>query len=1013
MYIADLHIHSKYSMATSRDCDAAHLDLWAKKKGIDLIGTGDFTHPKWREELIDALYSIGDGTYALKQDKKLELLGDIAKREPRFVISGEISTIYKKDGKTRKVHSVILLPSIEDAERLSKRLEAIGNIRSDGRPILGLDARDLSEMTFDCCPDAIFIPAHIWTPHFSVLGSFSGFSTIDECFGDMAKHIFAVETGLSSDPEMNHMVSSLDKYTLVSNSDAHSPQKLGREANIIGGDISYKTLKNALETGNDFLGTIEFFPEEGKYHLDGHRNCGVCLEPKETVNYGGICPVCGKKLTVGVANRVFQLSDRKEGILPENAKPFESIAPLPEIIASSLGVSPASKKVNAQYEDMLKKLGDEFSILRSVPLSDIKLNAGEMIAEGIKRLREGKVKKIAGYDGKYGEIIIFDKDEREDFLGQLSMFELPNEKEKRERIKPNKKADEEKPSDVLESENKKQDEAIYSKAPYIAVIAGPGTGKTHTLTARIAHLIESGENSENITAVTFTNQAAREMRERLSKQIGEENAAKMQIGTFHSICLKLLDPRPIIEKSEAVSILSDLMEEHHIKCDAKKLLGEISKKKSLLPAEIDESLYLAYVKALCDINVRDLDDIICDALDLSENVPPAFDHLFVDEFQDINAVQRQLIFKWSKKSKSLFVIGDADQSIYGFRGASADCFDELKEQIPELKTIRLEMNYRSCAPIIESALKVIDHNKADERKLIPKRQGGAAVKLIRAKDPYAQGDFIAEEISRLVGGLDMLSAKNIEAKAFSDIAVLARTHSRLKIIEDILKKAGIPCTVQGRSGDFDSNAVSGAAAFLRYLINRDDTSSMQTAVKLLYGLSGYKETTPPMGLLADIAACESLINISPSKTVQRLMENHPDLPELSVLLDTSTRYDDLSAMLFALSLGHEQDMIKSVGKKSSSGTVRLMTLHGSKGLEFPVVFLSDFSNGVLPLERIDDTCDIEEERRLLFVGMTRAKDKLIITGTEPLSCFEKELPKSVERIKLSPPKPKAQQLSLF
>ena len=314
MYIADLHIHSHFSRATSKDCDAPHLDWWARRKGIELMGTGDFTHPAWRAQLHEQLVPVGEGVYALRE--ALRLGGCAPGPAPRFVISGEISCIYKRDGKTRKVHNLILLPSLEAADELAARLAAIGNIHSDGRPILGLDSRDLLDITLTACPEAEFIPAHIWTPHFSMFGAFSGFATIEACFGDLAPHIHAVETGLSSDPPMNWRVSALDGRTLVSNSDAHSPAKLGREANMLETALSYPALTHALRTGEGFLGTVEFFPEEGKYHLDGHRSCQICLAPSETLRLGGLCPVCGKKLTIGVEHRVEALADRPAGFRP-------------------------------------------------------------------------------------------------------------------------------------------------------------------------------------------------------------------------------------------------------------------------------------------------------------------------------------------------------------------------------------------------------------------------------------------------------------------------------------------------------------------------------------------------------------------------------------------------------------------------------------------------------------------------------------------------------------------------
>ena len=362
--IADLHIHSRYSRATSKQGTPEYLDLWARKKGISILGTGDFTHPQWREELKEKLISAEDGLYCLKKEAVLEESGEYKNSSPRFVLSGEISSIYKKNGKVRKVHNVILLPSLEDAEKLSKKLETIGNIHSDGRPILGLDSHDLLEIMLELCPRGILIPAHIWTPHFSMFGAFSGFDTVEECFEDLTPYIHAVETGLSSDPLMNGKLSALDRLQLISNSDAHSPAKLGREANLLDIDLSYQGLYQAIQEGNGLEGTIEFFPEEGKYHFDGHRKCHLCLSPEESEAYGGICPICGKKITVGVDHRVLQLSDRKDGKERKNKKPFEYLVPLPEVIAASTGKTPASKKVQEQYETMLHKLGPEFEILR-------------------------------------------------------------------------------------------------------------------------------------------------------------------------------------------------------------------------------------------------------------------------------------------------------------------------------------------------------------------------------------------------------------------------------------------------------------------------------------------------------------------------------------------------------------------------------------------------------------------------------------------------------------------------
>ena len=407
--IADLHIHSRFSMATSKEGTPENLDFWARKKGISLIGTGDFTHPVWREELKERLVSEGNGLYRLRDAYVKEESRKFPGEGTRFVVSGEISSIYKKNGKTRKVHNVSLLPGLEAADAMAQRLEKIGNIHSDGRPILGLDSHDLLEMMLDVCPEGILIPAHIWTPHFSVLGAKSGFDSVEECFEELAPYIHALETGLSSDPAMNWRISKLDRYQLVSNSDAHSPSKLGREANLLDIDCSYEGLYRAIQTGEGLEGTVEFFPEEGKYHFDGHRKCGVSLSPVEEESLGGICPVCGKKLTMGVDHRVEQLADRAEGFVKKDGKKYESLVPLPEVISTCMGYSAASKKVQGCFEQMIQTLGTEFDILRNVPSEDIKSCAGERIAEGIENVRTGNVKRIPGYDGEYGKIELFDE----------------------------------------------------------------------------------------------------------------------------------------------------------------------------------------------------------------------------------------------------------------------------------------------------------------------------------------------------------------------------------------------------------------------------------------------------------------------------------------------------------------------------------------------------------------------------------------------------------------------------
>lgn len=409
-FYADLHIHSKYSRATSKSCNLEELAIWAQKKGLSVISTGDFTHPAWFAEIKEKLVPAGNGVFRLRPEIEKQIL------KPGipvyFVLSVEISTIYKKWDRTRKVHHVVFVPDLEAAQNFREKLGAIGNINSDGRPILGLDSRNLLETALEAGEGSFIIPAHIWTPWFSVLGSKSGFDSIEDCYGDLAEHIFAVETGLSSDPEMNWHVSSLDKYRLVSNSDAHSPAKLAREATVFDTNPDYFSMMKALKTGEGYVGTVEFFPEEGKYHDDGHRKCNVCLTPAETKKLNGICPVCGKPLTIGVANRVYELSDRKGGVIPpKTAGKVISLVPLPEILSEIMQVGPSSKSVTFEYENLIQKLGSELSILTEVPVDEIEKIHSPLLAEGIKRLRKGQVIRQAGYDGEYGVIKLFEEGE--------------------------------------------------------------------------------------------------------------------------------------------------------------------------------------------------------------------------------------------------------------------------------------------------------------------------------------------------------------------------------------------------------------------------------------------------------------------------------------------------------------------------------------------------------------------------------------------------------------------------
>ena len=604
---ADTHIHSKYSRACSKNCDLEHLAWWALRKGISVVGSGDFTHPAWAEELAEKLVPAEPGLFRLRGDLERQLrrtspgplTGPI-----RFTLSVEISTIYRRavgdDARTRKVHHLLYAPTFDAADRIRTALGRIGNLASDGRPILGLDSRDLLEITLESDPGSYLIPAHAWTPWFAVLGSKSGFDAVSECYADLAEHVFAVETGLSSDPPMNWMCSGLDGYRLVSNSDAHSPPMLGREATTFCTDLDYFAMKRALQTGEGLSGTVEFFPEEGKYHLDGHRKCGVRLTPAQTQQHHGKCPECGKPLTIGVLHRVAELADRPDGYRPAGAAEYRNLVQLPGILSEVVGAGPKTKRVEAEAARLVAELGPELTILDEVPAGDIAKAGGTLLAEAITRLRRGEVTREAGFDGEYGVIRLLKPAERPAsrangvLTGMPTLFDVP-EPETAPRggrtpgaaqaLGAGREPDAERqpaaadapglsggrhrcaepafvppggadaPSapldpeegtararllDELDPDQRAAASTDPAEHPALLIIAGPGTGKTRTLAYRIAYLVaDRGIPAGQFLAVTFTRRAAGELRGRLATLLpGQE--PELTVTTFHGLGLRIL-----------------------------------------------------------------------------------------------------------------------------------------------------------------------------------------------------------------------------------------------------------------------------------------------------------------------------------------------------------------------------------------------------------------------------------------------------------------------------------------
>ena len=1023
MFIADLHIHSAYSRATSKSSEPISLDRVARQKGLQLIGSGDFTHPAYRAELREKLIPAEDGLYTLRPELAQPLPGALSAVPPcRFLISGEISCIYKKNGRVRKVHHVILLPSIDAADRLASALERIGNLHSDGRPILGLDSRDLLEITLECCPEAVFIPAHIWTPHFSLFGAYSGFDTIEECFEDLAGHIHALETGLSSDPLMNFQWSALDKYTLVSNSDCHSPEKLAREANIFNCELSFPALSRAIadRKGDAFGGTIEFFPEEGKYHYDGHRDCHVCTSPQETRELDGICPVCGRRLTLGVAGRVAQLADRPYGFVPQDARPFERLIPLPEVIAACSGLaSAASVKVKKLYGEMLQQLGPELTILRSLPYDIIEGAAGACVTEGVRRIREGRVKWQPGHDGEYGRCTILSREDIDRLSGQTFLFSgfasEPEANDSTDNLTSSPSAapaaEPAQPGDMAGNPYGLSDEqwaAVVSAEPETAVIAGPGSGKTRTLISRIAYLIEKKHTPpEQITAVTFTNKAATELRQRLNDYFSDQKlTARMNVGTFHSLALAQL------RRAGTDITLLDQEEAEELLKEAKEDAG---------PADAG----LIYQQKLDSMQATDFDGLLTLALAASqkENADLSrFTHLLVDEFQDANPIQYELVKNWhgQGEDRSLFAIGDPDQSIYGFRGADSACFERLRQDYPRLAVCRLGRNYRSAGRIVAASLPVIEED-GHMRKLSADRTYEGRIVRYDAESAFDEAVFIAQEIDSLVGGVDMIAAHRRQSdntRGLSDISVLARTRRQLELIEKCLIEQGVPCIVAGRGSFLSDPAVRDCLAFFRFLLAPTDNAALRRSLRsfecrtesIIRLQNSFRNSERKS--VADLKKLAKKLKIDEAEEFFALAEAlapkvRRDKPEkllrsysaarflegnaaLEQLIQAAPYYDKLFELVEAAVSGQEIDIRRSAGGYRKDA-VLLTTLHGAKGLEFPVVFLAGLQDGLLPLHAAK-TADTSEERRLCYVGMTRAEDELYLCTGRPESPFLTNIP---------------------
>ncbi len=1164
---ADLHLHSHYSRATSKNLNLEHLYKWAQLKGIRVVGTGDFVHPGWMDELEEKLQPAEEGLFRLKPEieRTMDVQVPAACRAPvRFMLTVEISNIYKRLGRVRKVHNIILAPGFEAAKSLQARLGAIGNIQSDGRPILGLDSRDLLEITLETGPMACLIPAHVWTPWFSALGSRGGFDRISDCYGDLTEHIFAVETGLSSDPLMNWRLEQLDPYVLVSNSDAHSPGKLGRETTLFDTSCDYPAIYNALSDPEDegLTGTVEFYPEEGKYHYDGHRKCERRMHPRETIDGKGLCPDCGKPVTVGVMARVEALADREEGKKPPRARHFFSVIPLPEIIGEAKQVGPGTKTVDTVYQAMVSRLGSELDILLDIPEDDIAQVGGTLIAEGIRRMRVGEVDILPGYDGDYGVIKLFNPEDRLGADTQIALLEdLPVKEKKPVRADPaaantpeveeaatvrtNGKAEVaigkaevavpvpaesemtatadpvetapdvaapveadpgaapdaavpgaavpgaaphetapsvtvlealEAPADTTSMSgplNEDQRKAVMHREGHLLIVAGPGTGKTHTLTHRMAYLARHETTPGRMLALTFTNKAAGELKARLGALLDEQaqdgaggaggaggaygtggadgaagaadmNGTSAMVGTFHGICLALMrqwSRHASIPFSLSVATPDD--QERLVRAQwpldnavqRRRRLEEVARwKASGRSGEIPEAVS-AYTRLLRRHGLLDFDDVILETTKLlrsdgrfRHSVHERFHHVFVDEYQDINPAQHDLLKILVESGARMTAIGDPNQAIYGFRGAETRYFHTFEDDFPGAEVRHLSENYRSAATLLDASSQVM---RASGVSTAPPPVAALYVQgrlVIReTRSDRAEAEYVVHQIERMVGGTSHFSqdsgrleqgADPGEERSFGDIAVLYRVNSQNTALVEAFERSGIPYHVAGDTSLINRPGVQEIVTLLQLGDGRTVTtgSALRCLSSTIDGLGDrtvelieelWKKRTqitidhvgelmdhPRLlmkrsrnGLEALLSDLKTINSDLEKRTAAHILENLARssiwdklkwrYPRADDSLRELTRYarieTELPVMLDKLLLSQEYD---AFGEASEH--VNLMTLHAAKGLEFPVVFVVGCEDGLVPLQHGGEASDVDEERRLFYVAMTRAKERLYL-----------------------------------
>ena len=891
---------------------------------------------------------------------------------------------------------------------------------------------------------AFLVPAHIWTPWFSLFGSKSGFNAVEECFGDLSGHIFAMETGLSSDPDMNWLWSHLDRFRLLSNSDAHSGEKLGREANLFSGERSYDGVLRALTgkgVGAKFLGTLEFFPEEGKYHLDGHRACGVVLEPRETLARQGVCPVCGKPLTVGVLSRVLELADRAEPKQPSGQPGFSSLIPLNEILAELLGCGPATKKVMEAYARVVARCGSELTALLDTSPADLD-RVQPLLGKAVDRMRQGRVFRQPGYDGQFGVIKVFSEAERRELV-RGGLLVAPTKRRKKNQ--PETELPLEAPSaapgpQAAPAANPAQLAAAQAglqpsgpRAPAL-VLAGPGTGKTFTLMQRVRCALESGAAPESVLAVTFTRRAAAELWERLARVLDADAAGRPKADTLHGLAYEVWkqswgEVPTILDENAAKKLFAEAAGPQFSGAKLTQAWKTVSLARergtnaatAVTPPELEDQPELsaalhAYAKTKESWNLVDYTDLLVFWLEQIEAsiYQSPFVHVLVDEVQDMTPLQLALTTLLPAPASpppgkpdadksgadgpgsdtsgaGFFAIGDPNQSIYGFRGAQPDVLKYLRALWPNLRVVGLSDNYRSAQAVLDLAAPLAaplaeplaaDGNEAGPARLTARQDIPAQISLFTAPTDASEASWVGEQVRSLLGSTSSTLQDHNDEESLSpgDIAILVRFARLAEPIRRTLDRLGLPVSVPEAEGFWHEPRVArilaAAGRFLgmaRTEVEGED-DGLELPDKVLargpLGLSAYLQDIPPF---------------------DRFFWKSDAFAKLTKAFNAHNGWIGL--------LNHVHLMSASELVKAKAETVQIMSIHAAKGLEFQAVFLPALEDGVLPFFGPDFfagkttgmTVDEDEERRLLYVGLTRAKRQLYLSHASRRSLYGREL----------------------